>query len=83
MPIASEAPKDADAVRDAIAGQNMDTMVGPMNFAGLPVKNVAITQVAGGHSAYMAAVEFLVLPAIRPFWPGHDWDHKRVWRQRL
>lgn len=41
-------PKNPDAVRDAIAGLNMDTMVGPMNFAGSPVKNVAITEVAGG-----------------------------------
>lgn len=41
-------PKNPDALRDAIAAINMDTMIGPMNFAGSPVKNVAITEVAGG-----------------------------------
>lgn len=41
-------PKNPDAVRDAIAALNMDTMVGPINFAGSPIKNVAVTEVAGG-----------------------------------
>lgn len=45
---ASGDPKNPDALRDAIAGLNMDTMVGPINFAGSPIKNVAITEVAGG-----------------------------------
>lgn len=45
---ASGAPKDRDAVRDAMAALNMDTMVGPVNFAGSPIKNVAVTQVVGG-----------------------------------
>ena len=35
-------------VRDAIASLNMQTMVGPINFAGSPIKNVAVTEVAGG-----------------------------------
>jgi branched-chain amino acid transport system substrate-binding protein len=46
--IASGDPKNPDAVRDAIAGLSMDTMVGPVDFAGSPVKNVAITEVGGG-----------------------------------
>lgn len=41
-------PKDPDAVRDAIAALNLETMVGPVNWAETPVKNVAITEVAGG-----------------------------------
>ncbi len=41
-------PKNPDAVRDAIAGLNLNTMVGPVNWADTPVKNVAITEVAGG-----------------------------------
>lgn len=45
---ASGAPKDRDAVRDAIKGLKMDTMVGPVDWAGSPIKNVARTQVAGG-----------------------------------
>lgn len=45
---ASGAPKDRDAVRDAIAGLRLDTMVGPVDFAGSPIRNVAVTQVAGG-----------------------------------
>jgi len=44
----SGAPKDRDAVRDALAATRLDTMVGPVDFAGSPVKNVAVTQVAGG-----------------------------------
>ncbi|WP_286134956.1 ABC transporter substrate-binding protein [Neptunicoccus cionae] len=41
-------PKNPDAVRDAIASMNMNTMVGPVNWAGSPIKNVAVTEVAGG-----------------------------------
>ncbi len=41
-------PKNPDAVRDAIAGLNLNTMVGPVNWADTPVKNVAITEMAGG-----------------------------------
>ena len=41
-------PKNPDAVRDAIATLNLNTMVGPVNWAGSPIKNVAVTQVAGG-----------------------------------
>ncbi|WP_435256668.1 ABC transporter substrate-binding protein [Thioclava sp. FR2] len=45
---ASGAPKDRDLVRDAIAALKMDTMVGPVDWAGSPIKNVARTEVAGG-----------------------------------
>ena len=45
---ASGAPKDRDLVRDAIAGLKIDTMVGPVNWAETPIKNVARTEVAGG-----------------------------------
>ncbi|MCX8509702.1 MAG: tetratricopeptide repeat protein, partial [Rhodobacteraceae bacterium] len=45
---ASGAPKDRDLVRDAIASLKMDTMVGPVNWADTPIKNVARTEVAGG-----------------------------------
>ena len=41
-------PKDRDAVRDAMANLKMDTIVGPIDFAGSPIKNVARTEVAGG-----------------------------------
>lgn len=46
--VASGDPKNPDAVRDAIAGLNMETIIGPVNFAGSPIKNVAVTEVAGG-----------------------------------
>lgn len=46
--IASGDPKNPDAVRDAIAGMKLDTMVGPVNWADTPIKNVAVTEVAGG-----------------------------------
>jgi branched-chain amino acid transport system substrate-binding protein len=45
---ASGDPKNRDGLRDAIAALKLDTMVGPVNFGGSPVKNVAITEVAGG-----------------------------------
>lgn len=41
-------PKNRDAVRDAIAALNLNTMAGPVNWADTAVKNVAITEVAGG-----------------------------------
>lgn len=41
-------PKNPDAVRDAIAALDMNTMVGPISFAKSPIKNVAVTEVAGG-----------------------------------
>lgn len=44
----SGAPKDRDAVRDAIAAMSLDTMVGPVNWGGSPIRNVAVTEVAGG-----------------------------------
>lgn len=46
--VASGDPKNPDAVRDAIAGMNMETIVGPVNFADSPISNVAVTEVAGG-----------------------------------
>ncbi|SDO34894.1 branched-chain amino acid transport system substrate-binding protein [Lutimaribacter pacificus] len=45
---ASGDPKNPDAVRDAIAALDIATMVGPVNFAGSPIRNVAVTEVAGG-----------------------------------
>ncbi|MFN3954766.1 MAG: ABC transporter substrate-binding protein [Pararhodobacter sp.] len=44
----SGAPKDREAVRDAIAAMSLDTMVGPVNWGGSPIRNVAVTEVAGG-----------------------------------
>ena len=44
----SAAPGDRDAVRDAIASLRLDTMVGPVDFAGSPIRSVAVTEVAGG-----------------------------------
>ena len=44
----SEDPTDPDMVRDAIAGLNMETVIGPVNFAESPIKSVAITGLAGG-----------------------------------
>ncbi len=41
-------PKNPDAVRDAVAALKLDTMVGPVNWADTPIKNVAVTEVAGG-----------------------------------
>jgi len=41
-------PKNPEAVRDAIAALNMETIVGKINFAGSPISNVAVTEVAGG-----------------------------------
>lgn len=41
-------PKNPDAVRDAIAGMKLNTMVGPVNWADSKIKNVAVTEVAGG-----------------------------------
>ncbi|MFN3642220.1 MAG: ABC transporter substrate-binding protein [Gemmobacter sp.] len=45
---ASGDPKDRDALRDAMANLRLDTMVGPIDFAGSPIRNVARTEVAGG-----------------------------------
>jgi branched-chain amino acid transport system substrate-binding protein len=44
----SDDPKNPDAVRDAIAALDLNTMVGPVSFAKSPIKNVAVTEVAGG-----------------------------------
>jgi branched-chain amino acid transport system substrate-binding protein len=44
----SHNPLDPDAVRDSIAALNVETVIGPVNFAQSPVKSVAITGLAGG-----------------------------------
>src|SRR5215471_1593849 len=41
-------PKDRDAVRHAISDLNVDTIVGPVKFKDSPIKNVALTSLAGG-----------------------------------
>lgn len=41
-------PKNKAAVRDAIANMDMKSMVGPIKFAGSPIRSVAVTQLAGG-----------------------------------
>jgi branched-chain amino acid transport system substrate-binding protein len=41
-------PKDKEAVRNAIANLAVDTIAGPVRFKDSPVKNVAITSLAGG-----------------------------------
>ncbi len=41
-------PHNKEAVRDALAGMQMDTIVGPINWADTPIKNVAKTTVVGG-----------------------------------
>lgn len=41
-------PHNKAAVRDALAGMKMDTIVGAINWADTPIKNVAKTVVVGG-----------------------------------
>ena len=41
-------PKDKEAVRHAIANLSVDTVVGPVRFKDTPIKNVAVTSMAGG-----------------------------------
>lgn len=41
-------PKDKKALRDSIAGLQMETVVGPVNFKGSPIKSVAVTELVGG-----------------------------------
>lgn len=41
-------PKDRDAVRDSIAKLNFETVLGPVDFAGSKIKNVAQTNMAFG-----------------------------------
>ncbi|AGB74410.1 MULTISPECIES: ABC transporter substrate-binding protein [Rhizobium] len=41
-------PKDNKSIRDSIASLKVDTVVGPLDFAGSPVKNVAIQKLVGG-----------------------------------
>jgi branched-chain amino acid transport system substrate-binding protein len=44
----SGAPRDKDAVARAIAATKLNTIVGPIDFSGGPVKNVAKTPLVGG-----------------------------------
>ena len=39
---------DAKAIADAIRATNMQTIVGPVRWAGQPVKNVTVTPLVGG-----------------------------------
>jgi branched-chain amino acid transport system substrate-binding protein len=41
-------PKDKEAVKHAIANLSVDTVVGPVRFKDTPIKNVAVTSMAGG-----------------------------------
>lgn len=41
-------PKDKNSLRDAIAGLDIQTIVGPVKFKGSPIKNVAVTSLSGG-----------------------------------
>src|SRR5262245_1080306 len=41
-------PKDKDAIKAAIANLSVDTIVGPVRFKDSPIKNVALTSLAGG-----------------------------------
>ncbi|RYH02654.1 branched-chain amino acid ABC transporter substrate-binding protein [Salipiger sp. IMCC34102] len=41
-------PLDPDSLAPAIGSLNVDTIVGPVDFAGSPVKSVAITDLVGG-----------------------------------
>ncbi len=65
-------PLDPEALRDAIAGLSTETVVGPVNFAQSPVKNVAITGLVGGqwrrlggsHPYELQVVNNATMPAI-------------------
>ncbi|WP_152464501.1 ABC transporter substrate-binding protein [Sulfitobacter sp. THAF37] len=65
-------PTDPDMVRDAIASLNMETVIGPVNFAGSPIKSVAVTGLAGGqwrkgtgkHPYELKIVDNTALPAV-------------------
>lgn len=41
-------PKDKNSLRDAIAGLDMETIVGKVDFKASPIKSVAITSLSGG-----------------------------------
>jgi branched-chain amino acid transport system substrate-binding protein len=41
-------PKDRKAIRDAIAGISIDTVVGRVDFKGSPLKNIGLTHIVGG-----------------------------------
>lgn len=41
-------PKNNKSVRDSIAGLNIDTILGPLNFGKSPIKSVAVQPLTGG-----------------------------------
>lgn len=41
-------PKNRDAVRDALAGTTLDTVIGRVDFATSPLKSVGLTHIVGG-----------------------------------
>src|SRR6185436_14514081 len=41
-------PKDKESVKQSIANLTVDTIVGPVRFKDTPIKNVAVTSMAGG-----------------------------------
>ncbi|MCW1934903.1 ABC transporter substrate-binding protein [Pararhodobacter zhoushanensis] len=45
---AADDPRDPDSLRDAIAGLDLNTVAGRVNFATSPVRNVAIMPLVGG-----------------------------------
>ena len=45
---AADEPKNNKSVRDSIAKQNIDTILGPLYFGKSPVKNVAVQPLTGG-----------------------------------
>ncbi|MFV1493235.1 ABC transporter substrate-binding protein [Phaeobacter sp. JH18-32] len=71
--VQSGAPKDRAAVRDVFAATKLETVVGPVDFASSPVKNVAKTQLAGGqwrkssgkHAFELVITENTLAPDIR------------------
>ncbi|MDC0658188.1 ABC transporter substrate-binding protein [Leisingera sp. SS27] len=71
--VQSGAPKDRAAVRDVFAATKLDTVVGPVDFASSPIRNVAKTQLAGGqwrkssgkHAFELVITENTLAPGIR------------------
>jgi len=45
---AAAEPKNNKSVRDAIAGLNIDTILGPLYFGKSPIKNIAVQPLVGG-----------------------------------
>ncbi len=71
--VQSGAPKDRAAVRDVFAATKLETVVGPVDFASSPIRNVAKTQLAGGqwrkssgkHAFELVITENTLAPGIR------------------